>query len=457
MVATRVALGVVIRNGSQIVLNREQNERICRVGPGTAMGKVFRRFWLPVCTSEQLPRPDCDPLRVRLLGQDLVAFRNSSGVVGVLDEHCPHRGASLALGRVEENGLRCLYHGWKFSTDGRVQDMPNCGSKAIRERMRAPAYPVHEEGGLVWTHLGKADEIPPFTRYAFMNAAPANRAVVRINVNCNYLQLTEGGFDSSHVGILHSDVARPGWMSSQAQTTHDDEHPGALAVVDNDPELELTETDFGFYYAAFRQGGVDERGAERLNVRIVPFMMPSTRIIPSPTTMFTVFETPADDEHTSTYIVVHGEKPVDRAKVISILGLNDPRFWSDQDCAFRASWAQGFFQDRARMKNAWTGFTGLEQEDAVISLSMGPLFDRSIEHLVPADRAVNSLRKILLQAAERLEKGGALALPADLTDVGAPDVFISKAARSKWRDLTPNHWTTSPDPRLSFESAHEVP
>jgi phthalate 4,5-dioxygenase len=388
-----------------------------------------------------------------LLGQDLVAFRNSSGVVGLLDEHCPHRGASLALGRVEENGLRCLYHGWKFATDGKVQDMPNCGSKAIRERMRAPAYPVREEGGLVWTYLGAAEDIPPFTRYGFMNAAPANRAVVRINVNCNYLQLTEGGFDSSHVGILHSDVARPGWMSTDVQTSHDDEHPGALAVVDNDPELELTETDFGFYYAAFREGGVDNTGKERLNVRIVPFMMPSTRIIPSPTTLFTVFETPADDEHTSTFIVVHGEKPVDRAKVITILGLNDPRFWSDKDCTFRASWAQGFWQERARMQTSWTGFTGLEQEDAVISLSMGPVFDRSIEHLVPADRAVSSLRKMLLQAADRLEKGGTLTLPADLTDVGAPDVFISKAARSKWRDLAPNHWQTTNDSRVGFESA----
>ena len=435
------------------MLNHEQNERVCRIGPGTAMGRVFRRFWLPVCTSQQLPKPDSNPLRVRLLGQDFVAFRNSSGVVGLLDEHCPHRGASLALGRVEENGLRCLYHGWKFATDGKVQDMPNCGSKAIRERVRAPAYPVREEGGLVWTYLGAAEEIPPFTRYAFMNAVPANRAVVRINVNCNYLQLTEGGFDSSHVGILHSDVARPGWMGSEVQTSHDAEHPGALAVVDNDPELELTETDFGFYYAAFREGGADNMGKERLNVRIVPFMMPSTRIIPSPTTLFTVFETPADDEHTSTFIVVHGEKPVDRAKVLSMLGLTDPRFWSDEDCIFRASWAEGFWQERSRMRTSWTGFTGLEQEDAVISLSMGPVFDRSIEHLVPADRAVSSLRKMLLQAAERVEKGGTLTLPADLTDVGAPDVFISKDARSKWRDLAPNHWSTTNEAHVGFESA----
>jgi phthalate 4,5-dioxygenase oxygenase subunit len=457
MEETLVAGDLVSANGmGATVLNHEQNERICRIGPGTPMGKVFRRYWLPVCTSAQLAKPDGAPLRVRLLGQNFVAFRNSSGTVGLLDEHCPHRGASLALGRVEENGLRCLYHGWKFSTEGRIQDMPNCASKAIRDRVRAPAYPVREEGGLVWTFLGAPDEIPPFTRYAFMNAAPANRVVVRINVACNYLQLTEGGFDSSHVGILHSDVARPGWMSAEKQISQDAEHPGSLAVIDNDPELELTETDFGFYYAAFRAGGPDDRGDERFNVRIVPFMMPSTRIIPSPTTLFTVFETPTDDEHTSTFIVVHGEKPVDRAKVLTILGLNDPRYWSEEDCTFRANWSTGFWQDRARMQTSWTGFTGLEQEDAVISLSMGPVFDRSIEHLVPADRAVNSLRKLLLQAAERLEKGGTLTLPEDLTDVGAPDVFLRKAERSKWRELAPNHWKTSVDARVSFESAAET-
>jgi hypothetical protein len=286
-----------------------------------------------------------------------------------------------------------------------------------------------------------------------MDADPANRTAVRINVACNYLQLAEGGFDSSHVGILHSDVARPGWMSSEAIVSQDKEHPGTLAVVDNDPELELTETDFGFYYAAFRAAGADEQGSERFNVRIVPFMMPSTRIIPSPTTLFTVFETPADDEHTNTFIVVHGQKAIDRARVLKILGLDDARVWSEQDCTFRAIRDERFGQDRGRMRTHWTGLTGLEQEDAVISLSMGPIFDRSIEHLVPADRAVNSLRRLLLQAADRVEKGEELQLPENLTDVGAPDLFLVGRDRAKWRDLTPNHWKTALDEQVSFAPA----
>jgi len=402
------------------------------------MGRVFRQFWLPVCTSEQLPRPDCDPLRVRLLGESLVAFRDSSGTVGLLSEHCPHRGASLALGRVENNGIRCLYHGWKFATDGRVQDMPNCNSRAIRERIRAPSYPVREEAGLIWSYLGPDKEVPPFTRYAFMNAKPENRAVVRVNVKCNYLQLTEGGFDSSHVGILHTDLVRPGWNNPAVPTEGESEH--LLAVDDNDPELELTETDFGFYYAAFRNGGRDDSGRERLNVRVVPFMMPSTRIIPLPNALFTVFETPADDETTSTFIVIHSNQPVDRNKVVATLGIDDPRFWSEKDCVFKAAWDNGFLQDRARMDASWTGLRGLEQEDAVISLSMGAIFDRSIEHLVAADRAVAALRKILLRTAERLEQGERVALPEDLTDVGAPDVFMLATERKTWQALTPNHW-----------------
>jgi phthalate 4,5-dioxygenase oxygenase subunit len=427
------------------MLTREQNERITRVGPGTPMGAVFRQFWLPVCTSRELPAPDCDPVRVRLLGEPLVAFRDTSGKVGLLEEHCPHRGASLALGRVEDGGIRCLYHGWKFSTAGKTLDMPNCSSRAIQDRMRARSYPVHEEVGLVWAYLGSLETPPAFTRYAFMDVPETHRVIVRINIDCNYLQLTEGGFDSSHVGILHSDVARPGWMDENVKLSSDVEHPGALAVDDNDPELEIAETDFGFYYAAFRDGGKDERGKERLNVRVVPFMMPSTRIIPSPTTQYTVFETPADDTHTNTFIVVHGSQPVEHKKVISILGLDKGNYWNEKTNEFKASWDDRFGQDRARMKTAWTGFQGLEQEDAVISLSMGPIFDRSTEHLVAADRAVASLRKTLLRAADRVAGGETITLPRDLTDVGAPDVFLGAQDQKSWRVLTPNHYLESAD------------
>jgi len=417
------------------MLPRSDNERVCRVGPGTPMGEVFRRYWLPVCVSTQIARPDSDPLRVSLLGERLVVFRDSRGTVGVLDELCPHRGASLALGRVEECGIRCLYHGWKFAVDGTILDTPNNRDEAFKKRVKARAYPVREEGGLIWTYLGPAAKMPAFTRYAFMDAADENRTILRINVKANYLQLLEGGFDSSHVGILHSNVARPGWIDNAVTRSNDETNPANLAVDDNAPTLDPENTDFGFYYAAFRQAADAD---PTINVRVVPFIMPSTRIIPAPSQLYTVFETPADDETTSTYIVIHGKAPVDRARVKVLLGLDDARYWSEEDCDFKPTWADRFGQDRKRMTENWSGLRGVEQEDAIISLSMGPIFDRSKEHLVPADRAVVRVRQRLLEAARTVEQGGdPVGVGVDLADVGAPDVNV--AQDTNWRTIVPHH------------------
>ena len=194
------------------MLSREENELVTRVGPGTPLGNVMRRYWVPVCTSAQLPHPDCAPLRLSVLGEQFVAFRDTNGQVGFFDELCMHRRASLALARVEESGIRCLYHGWKFAVDGTVLETPNHPDPRLKTRLKAPAYPVREAGGLIWAYLGPTEKEPPFARYRFMEAPADKRCVIRINVCVNYLQLWEGGADSSHVGILHSDAARPGWI-----------------------------------------------------------------------------------------------------------------------------------------------------------------------------------------------------------------------------------------------------
>ncbi len=283
--------------------------------------------------------------------------------------------------------------------------------------------------------MGPADKMPAFTRYAFMGAADDHRVILRVNTKANYLQLLEGGFDSSHVGVLHSNVARPGWMENAVQRSTDETNPAALAVDDNAPTLDPENTDFGFYYAAFRQAG---DGSGTINVRIVPFIMPSTRIIPAPSLDFTVFETPADDESTNTFIVIHGKAPIDRAKMIALMGLDDPHYWSEDDCDFKATWADRFGQDRARMRENWTGFSGVEQEDAIIALSMGPMFDRSKEHLVPADRAVVRVRQRLLEATRALERGqDPVGVGVDVSDVGAPDVSV--AQDTNWRAVVPHH------------------
>lgn len=418
------------------MLSREENNLVTQVGPGTPLGHVMRRYWAPVCTSDQLPRPDADPLRVRLFGENYVAFRDTNGKVGVLDELCMHRGASLALGRVEDCGIRCLYHGWKFAVDGTVLDTPNHAEPRMKEKLKAPAWPVNEAGGLVWAYVGPADRQPVFQRHRFMDAPQANRCVVRIDVNANYLQLCEGGVDSSHVGILHSDAARPGWIENKFDPDNVDRlNPGSLTTDDNAPRLEIEDTPFGFHYAAWRRTGRGNDGKETENVRIVPFVLPWTRIIPSLNSYYTVMEVPKDDENTSTYIVVDGDQPVNHDRIMRILGLDDERFYNAATCEFMASPAQRWGQARDRMKMNWTGLRGLEQEDAIISLSMGPVFDRSKEHLVAADRAVMRLRRRILENIRRVEDGEqplGVRLP-DLTRLLATDMTVPVGTR--WQDL----------------------
>jgi phthalate 4,5-dioxygenase oxygenase subunit len=416
------------------MLSREDNDVLCRVGPGTPGGTLMRRFWHPVCTSAQLPHPDCAPLRVRLLGEDYVAFRDTAGQVGFLEELCMHRGASLALGRVEEGGIRCLYHGWKFSASGAVLETPNNADPKYAARMKAPAFPVREEGGIVWAYVGPIELLPAFSRYAFMDAEPAHRVVLRINVSCNYLQLVEGGEDSSHVGVLHTNMARPGWKDNDFTPNPDVVNPAALASNDLEPALKIEDTAFGFQYVALRK--THNPGVR--NARVVPFIVPYGRIIPAPAFLFTVLEVPQDDTHTSTYIVVHGETPIAEEKIIELLGLNDPRYYNRKDCTFTASWVDVFGQNRELMKENWTGLRGVEVEDATIGLSQGPLYDRSREHLVPADQAVVRVRRVLMESIKRvMENKQPAALGLDLRGVGACDAQLEDGVA--WQDLIPSH------------------
>lgn len=416
------------------MLNRQDNELICRVGPGTPMGNMMRRYWHPVCTSAQLAKPDAPPLRVRLLGEDYVAFRDSQGKVGFLEELCMHRGASLALGRVEEGGIRCLYHGWKFDVAGTVLETPNNSDPKYRARLKAPAFPVREEGGIVWAYVGPKELQPAFSQYAFMQADPAHRVVLRIDVGCNYLQLVEGGEDSSHVGVLHTNMARPGWKDNEFQPNPDVVNPAALSSNDLEPALKMEETAFGFQYVALRKIG--KQGVK--NARVVPFIVPYGRIIPAPAFLFTVLEVPQDDTHTSTYIVVHGEVPVSQDKIIELLGLDDVRYYDRKTCGFTASWADAFGQNRERMKDSWTGLRGVEVEDAAIALSQGSFYDRSKEHLVPADQAVMRVRRVLLDSVKRVADGKPpVGVGVDLRSVGACDAELADGA--PWQDLLPSH------------------
>jgi len=417
------------------MLSRDDNETLCRVGPDTPMGRTMRRYWHPIATSAQLPAPDCAPLRTKLLGEPFVVFRDSSGKVGVLDEGCPHRGVSLALGRVEEGGIRCLYHGWKFTTEGKLLETPNHPDPRICDVIRAKAYPVREQSGLIWTYIGDAAKAPPFRRHAFDAVPAANRVIHRIDVQANYLQLAEGGVDSSHVGILHTNQVRPSWREMRQKS--DAGVIDAAVMEDNAPSLEIEDTPFGYHYAAIRNSMA---GGGKRNVRVTPFILPTLRVIPATFYMFNVFETPMDDVSTATYIVTHSDRPLVDEEITKVIGLDDTRFYSRTECAFTATWADRLGQDRASMNQSWTGLWGIQREDAVMALAAGPILDRTKEHLVAADQAVVRLRRRMMDAVRAVEAGNAppgLHL-TDLTKVQARDQDVPPGV--PWQELAREHY-----------------
>lgn len=417
------------------MLTKEQNETLTRVGKGTPMGNTMRRYWHPIAISQELPAPDCDPIRAKLLGETFVVFRDTAGKVGVMDELCLHRGASMALGRVEDGGIRCLYHGWKFDVEGKLLETPNHEDPRVKERLRAKAYPVREQSGLIWTYIGPKEHQPPFREFAYDKVPDKNRIMIKLIVQANYLQVWEGGVDASHVGILHSNVTRPGWLSGSGAAPEINDMVNA-AWDDMSPLVEYDNTGFGFQDVSMRQSAQ----AGKMNVRLVPVFMPTGRVIEFPDFYTTVHDTPLDDYSTATYIIDASDvRPLNLEERLKRSGLMEERFYKDNH--FVASWEGNFHQDRAAMraKQSWTGFHGITQEDAVMTMSMGPIYDRSTEHLVAADGSLVRLRQRLLESVQLCKTGEApLAVGlADLTHMRGFDCDIPDDA--SWRSLAAHH------------------
>ncbi|MBD3730902.1 MAG: Rieske 2Fe-2S domain-containing protein [Sphingomonadales bacterium] len=409
------------------MLSRQNNELLTRVGPGTPLGTFMRRYWHPIALSSQVADPDGPPLRTRLLGQRFVVFRDSEGRVGVLDEACMHRGVSLALGRNEEGGLRCLYHGWKFSVDGEVLDMPNADC-ALRRQMKAPAYPVREQSGLVWAYIGPPEFRPAFREFAFDAVPEANRTVFRANVKANWLPVIEGGLDSSHVAFLHTNLVRPGWRDRADQGAEPNPWENLR------PQLEIENTAFGFHYCALRQVPGQKR-----NARLVPAILPNIRLIPyGPYTVWTV-EVPMDDEETASYVLTYSaDAPVDREREARMFGFESP-LYDPVTCDFDFQWSGAFGQDRSSMDRSWSGYAGVELEDMAISASIGPDWDRTREHLVESDIAIVHLRRRLMEALRLFDQGEAPigASFADMRPVSCFDRTLGEA--DKWQDCLPDY------------------
>lgn len=364
------------------MLSKELNELLTRTGRDTPMGQMLRRYWLPALLSEEIPEPDSPPVQVRLLGEELVAFRDSKGRIGLLDEHCSHRGTSLFYGRNEEGGLRCIYHGWKYDVEGNVVDTPaEPPDSTFKYRIRHPAYPTIEMAGIIFAYLGPRDKMPLFPRYAWTQVPAEYTYVTKCLLECNYLQGLEGECDSAHLSFLHRVFGAGGDQ--------------ALYQMDPSPVYETEDTDFGVRLVALRNAGEG-----RTYVRVSSFVMPVSCWVPAGGRKEIHMYVPADDTHTWRYD----------------LGFFYDRRPTEQDLHRRKqigpdyrrirNMRNHYLQDRQLQRTAdYTGIEDFLNEDACATETMGPIYDRSKEHLGVSDKAVIAVRRYLISAVQAFQRG----------------------------------------------------
>ncbi len=370
------------------------------------MGRMLRRYWLPALMSDELTAGGT-PRAVRLLGEQLIAFRDSAGEVGLLEEHCPHRGASLRLARNEACGLRCLYHGWKIATTGAVLETPaEPEESSFRERVRAVAYPVREAGGIVWAYLGPAASEPPLPAFAWTAQPASHRWMLKSRVECNWLQSLEAIVDSAHVNYLHSTLfATADRATSVLQSNGRLDRPSG----DGRPKIEVQLTAYGLRYAAIREPSSGADGNRY--VRVTLYIAPVYAFLPvAAGASFMQMFVPLDDEHTMFYYVkTSTDGPIgDDARALHDYRAG-VRAGVDIDATFRKvrTAENNWLQDRAAMRRneTFSGIHGVNMEDMAVQESMGPIYDRSREHLAGSDAAVIALRRLLLAAVRGFGRG----------------------------------------------------
>jgi nitrite reductase/ring-hydroxylating ferredoxin subunit len=391
------------------MLSKEENELLTRVGPGTVMGDLMREYWMPFLYSWEV-EADGPPLRVRLAGEDLIVFRDSDGKLGLLAANCPHRGASLFFGRNEECGIRCVYHGWKFDVDGRCVDMPSEPPESnFKDKVRATAYRCAEEGGVVFAYMGTRQENPPGLPQHEWADLPAEqvhheyKAVYR----CNWMQALEGDLDTAHVFFLHSRLSAD---NTQINGTF---HP------DRSPKLEVVETDYGLMYGARRV-----EGPGKIYWRTTQFLMPVYTIFPaSPDGTVPVhIWVPVDDEHTLIWgIRWNPAGPIAERDLLIRSATTGVGLMQEGQAGipYAGWWPQAnlendYLVDReVQRTQTFTGIPTIRLQDAAMTTSMGPIVNRSREHLGTTDTAIIKARQRLLRAAKALREHGTLPPAAD--------------------------------------------
>jgi phthalate 4,5-dioxygenase oxygenase subunit len=382
-------------------MRAEQNALLTRSGPGTPMGELFRRYWLPALQVHELPEADCPPVRVRMLGEKLIAFRDSQNRFGLIDEFCAHRGASLWFGRNEESGLRCSYHGWKYDVTGQCTEIPSePGNAKLCQRMKLKSYPLVERGGVLWTYMGPPELRPALPEHEWAMVPQSHRFISRRWQECNWLQAMEGGIDSSHVSFLHRHTMKVDPMFKGATQSHQ-YNLGDLA-----PHFEVVESPGGLYIGARRNAEND-----RYYWRITQYVMPSFTLIP-PRGDHPIGGhcwVPIDDENCWAWSTNHHvTRPLTREEREAMeagKGIHVPLIPG----TFRpfANKDNDYLMDRKAQKEgkSFSGVEGFAMQDASVQESMGPIQDRTKENLVPTDQGIIMARRRLIAAAQGLPKG----------------------------------------------------
>jgi phthalate 4,5-dioxygenase oxygenase subunit len=409
------------------MLSATDNELLTRVGPGTPMGELMRRYWIPAAFTHQIENADGPPVRVRLMGENLVLFRDTQGRPGLLGEYCPHRTASLFFGRNEEGGLRCVYHGVKFDVDGTCLDVPCVpqGSN-VKDKVRAKSYPCIERGDLVWTYMGPPEHKPAFPDLEWALVPKAQRFATRHIQECNWLQGLEGGFDASHLSFLHSGLVD----MRKGRTDHD------RRIVPT--RHEVAPLDFGFAVAGGR-----ELANGNISWHVDVMLFPFHKIIPSVPLAAHIWA-PIDDENTMLYSVnFHPERPLtdeDLERELAWRGIHTENIPGSEHAKANKSNDYLIDRDLQASGRSYTGMTGLGVQDCAMQESMGPIADRTKEFLFAGDAGIVRIRRLLLQALKDFADGKPLIGmdPAgyrvrSFRHEAAPDVPLTEIIKDKLR------------------------
>jgi phthalate 4,5-dioxygenase oxygenase subunit len=415
--------------GNVCIMNGNDIADIIHVGPKTPMGNFMRQYWLPAALSNEV-KADGDPVRLMILGEKLIAFRDSSGRVGIMDHRCPHRCASLFVGRNEENGIRCVYHGWKFDVEGNCVDMPSVPARLdFKDKVHAKAYKASERNGLIWVYMGEDQANPPPLPNIEANLIPDSK-IWCLQRQCNWLQALEGDIDTSHVGFLHVGAL-------QAEDLPADS-PLRPTVLNRAPEYRVQNAEWGAMYGAYRLGGDG-----RMSWRAAHFMFPFWTMTPNilfPTRAIARAWVPMDDTHVMLFDITGGAdegNPFFTTK----LKNGDPMYEKIRRKPNGTGWFDRWLPtdglhndwgiDREAQRNMihYTGIDNPSMQDQSITESMGPITDHSFENLAPTDQMIAFVRRRLMQAVRNFRENHAAPPGAK-----SPEVYFGARSGAFWAD-----------------------